>query len=446
MDKSGKKIIAFFIVLLLIILIILTILLVYAKKQPENYQGANRQEIGSSIIDYYGEPENNSISSSSYFDINTCMTQYLAILNTNNSIYYSYDENGRQTLIVEEKDIKQRIYNLLSQNYIEENKVTVDNIYEKIKTMKVQTMYVPLEAKVIQNGSITSFIVHGLAENLQLQVVDEIFAFINIDVINATFSVEPISGNYKSISEINNYKFDTTIVENSDNVFSRTPASYEETVKNYINLYKRLALGSPERLYNLLDKEYREARFKNLEEFKTYIQNNKQKIIGIRAEKYQATTNNDYTQYVCIDQNGNYYIFREKAVLDYTVILDTYTIDLPEFTEKYNNSSNEEKVLLNIQKFFEAINHSDYEYAYSKLDASYKSNNFKTLADFEKYVKENFFEQNKLSAKNAEKQEDIYLYTIMISDASGKDENSITKTFVMQLKEGTDFVMSFSIN
>ena len=130
--------------------------------------------------------------------------------------------------------------------------------------------------------------------------------------------------------------------------------------------------------------------------------------------------------------------------MQYAVILDTYTIDLPEFKEKYTNATAEQKVLLNIQKFFEAINNKDYKYAYHKLDNTFKANNFTGLEQFENYIKTNFFEQNKLAANEAEIQGDNYLYKITISDATSQDKNTVTKTFVMQLKEGTDFVMSFS--
>ena len=129
--------------------------------------------------------------------------------------------------------------------------------------------------------------------------------------------------------------------------------------------------------------------------------------------------------------------------MNFAVILDTYTIDLPEFTEKYTKASDEEKVLLNIQKCFTAINDKDYRYVYNKLDNTFKANNFKTLADFEKYINANFFEKNKISASNARKQSEVYLYDIKISNIDGT--SSITKTFVMQLKENTDFVMSFGV-
>lgn len=126
-------------------------------------------------------------------------------------------------------------------------------------------------------------------------------------------------------------------------------------------------------------------------------------------------------------------------------MLDTYTIDLPEFIEKYNNSTDEQKVLFNIQKFFEAINQKDYAFAYSKLDETFKNTNFGTLAQFEAYMKKNFFSKNKLSVGKTEKQGNLYLYDINISDGEEKEVGTKKKNFVMQLKEGTDFVMSFGI-
>lgn len=199
-------------------------------------------------------------------------------------------------------------------------------------------------------------------------------------------------------------------------------------------------------MYELLDKDYKQAKFGSLEKFKQYIEKNKSEIIGINPQQYQVTDGENNTkQYVIIDQNGHYYIVREKGVLDYTLILDTYTIDLPEFTAKYNNSTDEQKVLLNIQKCFEAINGQDYQYVYNKLDETFRNNNFKTLAEFEVYAKKNFFSKNKLAVGKAEKQGNLYLYDITISDSTGKDSVTKKKNFVMQLKEGTDFVMSFGI-
>ena len=68
-----------------------------------------------------------------------------------------------------------------------------------------------------------------------------------------------------------------------------------------------------------------------------------------------------------------------------------------------------------------------------------------TEADFEKYVKTNFFESNNAKSSNGKKQGDLYTYEVTITDKTEKNTKTVKKTFVMRLNEGTDFVMSFSI-
>ncbi len=442
MNGNREKIIAFFIILLIVMIIIVTILLIHIRKQDINEQEKNNQEIGSSIVDEYGKNENNSITSSAYLDINTCMTEYLSILNINNSAYYSYDKSGKQVLTVEQNYIKQRIYNVLSQNYIEKNAITLDNIYDKVKTMKSKTMYIPLEAKSVKDGQVSSFVIHGLVENLKLEVVDEIFAIINIDIINNTFSVEPLDSNYNSITEINIDNLENVvIVKNDDNTFVTTPVSYEEIAKDYVNLYKSLALGSPEKLYDLLDKDYREARFVDLNEFETYIQKNKQEIMSIRVSKYQANKSNGYTQYVCQDQYGNTYVFKESAVMNYTVILDTYTIPLPEYIEKYNKASQVDRAALCINRFMEAVKDENYNFAYNVLSEGFKDNYFKTQNSFEQYIKslENYSEIEYGTVSN-QGELIIYPVTIKIGD------KNIQKSFIVKLGEDINFELSFNVD
>ena len=219
----------------------------------------------------------------------------------------------------------------------------------------------------------------------------------------------------------------------------------QDMVNIYFNDYRYYLIYHTEEAYNLLNEEYREKKFGNLETFQAYVNQNMDQIFNSSVDSFTVSNWDEGKQYVITDKDGKYYIFQESVVMDYSVILDTYTIDLPEFIEEYNNSTEEEKVLLNLQKVFEAINQQDYAYVYEKLDETFKANNFATLEEFTNYVQENFFSQNSVSAANPESQGNIYLYEITISDATGENTNTITKTFVMQLQEGTDFVMSFSV-
>ena len=165
----------------------------------------------------------------------------------------------------------------------------------------------------------------------------------------------------------------------------------------------------------------------------------------MELEQYQVNSYDDYTQYVCIDQNGKYYIFNETAIMNFELILDTYTVDIPQFTEQYNNSTDSEKVLLNIQKVFSAINDGDYNYVYNKLDSTFRQNNFPTLESFENYIIENFYENNSIGYSNYQTSGDLHIYVISITNADDGTSITLEKNFIMQLFDGTDFVMSFNV-
>lgn len=140
---------------------------------------------------------------------------------------------------------------------------------------------------------------------------------------------------------------------------------------------------------------------------------------------------------------GKYYIFKENSAFQFSIILDTYSIDLPEFIEKYESATTQEKVALNLEKVIEAINEQDYKYVYNKLNETFKKNNFDTLEKFEKYMKNNFYEENEASYLSFNEISETYTYSVKIKDA--ESEKYKTKNFVMKLGEGTDFEMSFGI-
>lgn len=442
MNKT-KKTIVFLIVILLIILVTLIMLLFYIKNNKINQEGSDEND--TTIVDEYGKVEENGMNRNAYFDVNTCIAQYMNSLNIENGRYFGYNEDGSYGIVVEENDIKQNIYDLLSEKYINNNNITLDNLYEYVQVLKQPVLYVPLEISVIQDGDITSFIAHGLIENLEMEVIDEIFAVVNIDLVKNIFSIEPLSREYNSVDDISVERLEEKIANNGNNKFSASSPGYETIIKDYINIYKRLAIGSPERMYELLNKEYREKRFQNVDGFKEYVEENKQKIISINPEKYKKTEYDEYTEYICIDQNDNYYIFNERKVMDYDMILDTYTIDLPDFITKYDSQKDEQKAALNVNKIVSAINEKDYKYVYNKLNATYKNNYFSNYDTFVQIMKNNFYDSNELSVEKCESVgQNTYTATIKLTNS--KDETQ-TKSMIITVKllENRDFEMSFAI-
>lgn len=175
---------------------------------------------------------------------------------------------------------------------------------------------------------------------------------------------------------------------------------------------------------------------------------NEKYFLNFELNKYKEENNDNYTEYICIDQYGNYYIFKDKGVMDYTVMLDTYTIDSDEFNNKYNNGSEQLKVGMNLEKIFQALNRKDYNYIYEKLDDNFKQNNFPTLTDFETYAKSTFFDINKIEYGDFEEKSGVYVYKISLSDAteSANEEKKVTKNFIIKLEDNNNFKMAFNVD
>ena len=372
----------------------------------------------------------------------------------------------------------ERVYNLLDNEYIQAFHITQEGLRGKFGDNEaIEVDITKMYGMSVENNNNIYFIYGYLRDSKTAQIMN-LEIGIKIDNSNKTFAIMPYEylqkKNYLNITEksqIGEIKIEK--IENK--TYNKCQDEYQDEeayVTKLFETYVNRALYHTELAYESLNIQYSQKRFGDLQSYKDFVESHKELYLSYnmqnakkpeefsnmqeyllyldnfqeaKLKSYKATKEVGYTQYVCIDNQDNYYIFQETAPMDYKVILDTYTIDLPEFTEKYNNSTDEQKVLLNIQKFFEAINQQDYQFAYNKLDQTFKNTNFRTLAEFETYVQKNFFSKNKLATGNAQKQGDLYLYDITISDATGKDTNAKKKNFVMQLKEGTDFVMSFGI-
>ena len=203
-----------------------------------------------------------------FFNINSCMNLYLNTLN--------------KTGTSDSSNVRQKLYDMLYEKFINENNITIQNIFNYVKTYdnkdnEIYT-YVPLEVSVLQDKSISSFLIHGLISDSKFDVIDEIYAVINLNMIDKIFSIQPIYGKYNSITQINVNEVCNNINQGQYNHFIQSVVSYEDIARNYINIYKRLAIGSPDTIYDILDKTYREAKFGNVDEFKRYVLNNKDEI------------------------------------------------------------------------------------------------------------------------------------------------------------------------
>lgn len=440
--EKKKKIVLLAIIISIITIIIMLFIIINQNKEKENFYAIDMNEDVSKVKTVEKE-----VYFKEYKIIKNCLQAYVDALNLESSAYYGRNENNEFVKSIEEEDIKENIYSMLSENYITKNKITKENVYEYVNTTKENRTIIPIKIYNLNkdNGDVKIYKVSAISiETYNKQEFIYSYFIVNIDEKNSTFSIEPLK-NKEDFERVEINYVMSSIEENYINVFSEVKSTQEETIINYFSDYKNILLSDRNLAYDYLDSEYKDKRFKSNSQFESYIMDNKEFIEKSRIEKWSVKYYSDYTQYTCIDQYGRYYIFREKDTLNYSVILDTYTLDLPEFLEKYNSTNENGKVALNIQKFIQAINSKDYNYAYNCLSSGFKDNYFKSVEEFEKYVKENLYNNNEVQYKEFEEESNLYKYTINIIDIDNPN-NVLDKTIIMKLNEGTDFEMSFNVN
>lgn len=341
----------------------------------------------------------------------------------------------------------------LDKQYTEEITIDDKNIVSMQEKYKLKGDY---STNIAYELRFEKMLVKPLTEGMSLIMVN---AKVNNKDFNVLIKVDGTNQRYSIFLEDyltkNNYnenmnKDDINI--NKDEIsatgynnYIKVDAKDSYIITQYFSEYKAKMIKDAQTAYSLLNTDYSQRKYGSYNNFKKYVDNNKSRLEYANIVKYQVNEYNGQKEYVCIDNNGKYYVFLPKSVMDYKVVLDTYTIDLPEFTKKYEEASEVQKVGLNVQKVFDAINDGDYKYAYSKLDNTFKANNFRTETEFERYVKSSFYTNNTIQHDNCQKNGDLYMYDITIINTSDKNQNKINKKFIVKLKEGTDFVMSFNV-
>lgn len=446
MSKLKKLIITLIIIIIILIITILSII------------HFNKGEIVYKIDESGSEGELYNFDTSiqyvtvrnEYYAVKTCVqkfyTYYFAIFD-DESDYYEADVDDVYKN-QKEKD-KEALYNMLDEEYINYKNITKDNISEMVEEVKDSVININQMYVSKQNTNVNVYIVQGRMRENKSGKISNFELMLKLDALNKTFSVyleDYLDKNYKDLKLGNelNIHVGESVEKNDTNLYDYSIIDDETYVTDLLNKYKEEILFDLESAYNHLNKEYKEKRFENFNEFRDFAKDNVQKNITMKVDKYQKNTYDNYTEYICVDENKNYYIFNENSIMNYEMILDTYTINLPEFNEKYDQGDEQVKVGMNIKRIIDAINKKDYKYVYNKLDETFKNNKFGNFSTFEEFIKENSFNNNKINYKEFKNIDGIYTYSLEMIDTENSQDIK-NYTIIMKLIENRDFVMSLEI-
>lgn len=235
------------------------------------------------------------------------------------------------------------------------------------------------------------------------------------------------------------------IEPNDFNNYEYKKIDENQRIAYIFNDFKEKELYSMEKAYNALDDEYKQKKYKSFSSYKDYIESNLEELKKSYVYAYKIEEYDNYTQYLISDQYDRYYIFNETSPMEYTVMLDMYTIDIQSFIKEYDSASEKNMVFLNIQKVIQALNEKDYDYVYNHLDEEFKKNNYATVKDFAEFANNKLYDRIKVKAKNYINEGAVNICDIVINDARNNGNPEIEMQIIMKLKDDREFIMSFSI-
>lgn len=416
--KKIMIIMSIIVILIIILSIGLVLLKIQIKKdRAENFENTINMEIDSKIKLVTNTNE--------FFAVNSCITKYLL------------------NIMLEENQI---VYSLLDELYVREYSITKDNIFEKIDYMDNPVFYTNKMYVKQKDYNIYEYFITGRLINKGNLEVQNYSAIIRLDKRNDIFSIIPneyIIDKKIKIQKEEDFNFlnSSKIEDKQYNTFEFENISNQTVIVDYINQIKDNIVYDVESSYQKLDNKYRQNNFATLEEYKKYLNANITKFYTMKLAKYKISEYEDYKQYICIDENDNYYIINEYSVGDFTFMLDEYSVNISQVDEAYKSKTDKEKAVFDVQKFIRAIRDSNYRLAYSFLAEQFKQNYFKTQTEFENYVKQ-FFKDENINNYSVTNEDNLFIVTVTM-----KNQNNIVqdKKFIVNLKQGTDFELSFNV-
>lgn len=349
---------------------------------------------------------------------------------------------------------------LLIKNHKKENSESVisssestegdEEVEYKVEEVKDPTKFFSVE-NCIQKDENSEF----MAKEMYLKEGETIFTYVvygsneyyivRVDIDSLQYTIEKIEEQeYKSMKQ-GNIKT-KGLGKDAKEEFEYITITEEDMCRIYLERFNQLQIENSKEAYELIEETYKKERFSSYSDYEEYVDQLKNQLEEGVLSKYAVEYFDDYTEYTIVDVYNRSYTINATGVMNYKIKLDNYTIKTADYEKNYEKLDEQEKVVANVYIFLQMINTKDYKHAYELLDETFKKNNFATLEEFKNYANENFFIYNIDSDKGKTGTEGkYYTYQTEISESNSSAAEKKELTIIMQLEEGTDFVMSFSL-
>ena len=132
----------------------------------------------------------------------------------------------------------------------------------------------------------------------------------------------------------------------------------------------------------------------------------------------------------------------QNVSVDYEKVVES---ENQEELQKIKGMNERTRIEYYVSKYIKLLEDEKYDEAYSLLNKEYKKNYFKTQKEFEDYCEKTFPKMADLSYTNFERNGEIYVLWITITDAINGSKSSGTEiNFVVKENTFNDYELSFS--
>lgn len=369
-----------------------------------------------------------------YFTINNILNKYVELIGNNQ---------------------KEDLLKILAPNYLQEFSVTFESIENNIprKSNDAELYHIEiddmLKAKVSDRTNL-----YFISSNVSIKYTKDKYPLnimIETDGVNLLYNIYP--DEYLNKYKLNNLIVGTTIkfsrseITNRDNLnkysYVKSISDVDIANKLFDNFVYKLKTDTIN-AYEKLNKNYVKTNFNTYELFNKYIEESKNIFSLAKMTEYRVFNTENYTDYICTDQYSNYYIFRQQnGVMNYSVFLDSYSVELESIKGMYNEANDNTKVSIQINKVKEMLNLKDYTSIYNKLNKTFRNNNFNNVSELEAYLKTRMYNINYIEINNITINDDYFVCECTLKNQENNSENK-SMTIIIKLIDANNFEMSFS--
>lgn len=212
------------------------------------------------------------------------------------------------------------LYNVINDNYINENGITLNNILTRIDYNYFSPNYVATDMYMRVYQNISYYFVDGYVLDFTDSdvLIDENVDFIVL-IANNYYNIIPIEEGTNFEQFVNNYEYSDDFKVSGENAFETYDINVESKLITYIQEFINLLYADVTLAYDMLDEDAKED-FGGLSGFSNYrdaILNDLSPIVF----SYSVTEAYDFIRYNIVDNNQNVVTIEEFGIMDYTINL-----------------------------------------------------------------------------------------------------------------------------